>query len=156
MLPSENIQRSRELNDDPVERYECSKENVNKKRKRQNNVKNGNRGQTELDLIDLLPSKRRNIEMDEENMDEGKNAGFGSPGRNFSAFTNNHLNERSPLNAKITGTKKLVVKNFKGMYTFLVISLKILRYVNYQYCTWWYMVFCWKCIVFEGQFSTLR
>ncbi|XP_046853784.1 cullin-4A-like [Xenia sp. Carnegie-2017] len=114
MLPSENIQRSRELNDDPVERYECSKENVNKKRKRQNNVKNGNRGQTELDLIDLLPSKRRNIEMDEENVDEGKNAGFGSPGRNFSAFTNNHLNERSPLNAKITGTKKLVVKNFKA------------------------------------------
>ncbi|CAB4006658.1 Cullin-4A, partial [Paramuricea clavata] len=34
---------------------------------------------------------------------------------NFSAFTNNHLNDRSPLaNSKTSGAKKLVIKNFKA------------------------------------------
>lgn len=115
MLPSGNSDRFKEAFEE-VEKYETGKENINKKRKRPNNVKNGTRVSSEHDLYELLPSKRVNMEVDDENIEMENNKMAVSPGKtNFSAFTNNHLNDRSPLaNSKTSGAKKLVIKNFKG------------------------------------------
>ena len=118
MLPSGDTDRFKEAKSEEVE-YETGKENINnKKRKRPNNVKNGNRVPSEHDLCELLPSKRLNMDVDEENIEEENNKMAVSPGKtNFSAFANNHLNDRSPLaNSKTSGAKKLVIKNFKGLY----------------------------------------
>ena len=118
MLPSGDTDRCKEAKSKEVDEYETGKENIsNKKRKRPNNVKNGNRVSSEHDLCELLPSKRLNMDVDEENIEEENNKMPVSPEKtNFSAFTNNHLNDRSPLNSKTSGAKKLVIKNFKGLY----------------------------------------
>jgi hypothetical protein len=118
MLPSGDTDRFKETKSEEVDEYETGKENINnKKRKRPNNVKKGNRLPIEHDLCELLPSKKLNMDVDDENIEEGSNKMAVSPGKtNFSAFTNNHLNDRSPLNSKTSGAKKLVIKNFKGWY----------------------------------------
>lgn len=118
MLPSRETERSKEAKCEEVDEYETGKENINKKRKRPNNVKNGSRVPSEHDLGELLPSKRLNMDIDEENIADESNKMTDSPGKtNFSTSTNNHLNDRSPLaNAKTPGAKKLVIKNFKGLY----------------------------------------
>ena len=118
MLPSGDTDRFKETKSEEVNEYETGKENINKKRKRPpNNVKNGSRVPSEHDLCELHPSKRHNMEVDEETMEEENNKMAMSSGKtNFSAFTNNHLNDRSPLaNSKTSGAKKLVIKNLKGL-----------------------------------------
>ena len=116
MLPSGNTDQFKEDNSEDGDEYATGKENINKKRKRLNNVKNGSRVPIEHSLCELPPSKRLNMEIDEENVEELNNK-MSSGKSNFSSFTNNHMNDRSPLaNSKTTGAKKLVIKNFKGLY----------------------------------------
>ena len=117
MLPSGGNDRLKEATNEGLDEYETGKENINKKRKRPNNVKNGSRVPSEHDLCELLPSKRMNMDVSENNVEEEKNKMAMSPGKtNFSSFTNNHLNDRSPLaNSKAPGAKKLVIKNLKGL-----------------------------------------
>ena len=117
MLPSGNSDKFSEDNIKEGDEYETGKENINKKRKRLNNVKNGGRVPIEHNLCELPPSKRLSMEIDEENAEAVNNKMAVSAGKtNYSAFTNNHLNDRSPLaNSKTTGAKKLVIKNFKGL-----------------------------------------
>ncbi|XP_028416649.1 cullin-4A-like [Dendronephthya gigantea] len=115
MLPSRETERSKEVKSEEVDEYETGKENINKKRKRSNNVKNGSRVPSEHDLGELLPSKRLNMDIDEENIADESNEMTDSPGKTFPAPTNNHLSDRSPLaNAKTPGAKKLVIKNLKA------------------------------------------
>lgn len=114
MLPSVDSDQLKDNRHEECNENETGKEN-HKKRKRSNNVKNGNRVSSGHDLCDLLPNKKLNVEMDDETMEE-ENKISDSPSRaNFSSFSN-HFHDRSPLaSTKPTQTKKLVIKNFKGL-----------------------------------------
>lgn len=115
MLRSGDNDQLKENRHDERDENEAGKENL-KKRKRPNNVKNGARVSSDHDLCDLLPNKKLNLEMGDESMEEESNKMSESPNKaNFSSF-GNHFHDRSPLaSSKPTQTKKLVIKNFKGL-----------------------------------------
>ena len=122
MLPSGDSGRLKEGRHTELDGSDTGKENI-KKRKRANNVRNGSRVSSDHDLCDLIPSKKLNKEKEVENIEEDNNLLSDSPSRvGFSSFIN-HFNERSPLaSSKPTQTKKLVIKNFKGLYKLYIRS----------------------------------
>ena len=119
MLPSGDSGGLRDSRHSESDGNETGKENI-KKRKRASNVKNGSRVSNDHDLRDFLPRKKLNMETELENIEEENNKMSDSPNRvGFSSFSN-HVNERSPLaSSKPTQTKKLVIKNFKGLYQYI-------------------------------------